>query len=154
MNRVVFDYVTIYRRSRTFFISFNNLNKINVLVCEEIKNNLFEIIKMPRTNIVLSMAGINFIDSSGFSVLNLISRVSHIYKSKFTLIDVGTEVMELISLIKNRSDFSIYRIIETGEQRACLWQAERQYLLRFYRYTVILYLQLNGCIIISLADKF
>ncbi len=116
MEKVILDYITIHKHSRDIFVSFNNLQKINVLIAEDIKRSLFDLIKMPRTNLILNMTGVTFIDSSGFEALNVISKVSHIYNSKFTLVNVSNEVMELVNLVRKFSDFGVYRIVEQEEQ--------------------------------------
>lgn len=100
MKRGSINFLVVKHKRRTRQVSFENIDKLNILVSAEIKNNLFNIVKVPRTNLVLNLADIKFIDSSGFTTLNFIAKVSKTFGSNFTLSNVSDEVMELIDIYR------------------------------------------------------
>jgi ABC-type transporter Mla MlaB component len=71
------------------------------------QKRLFEIIRNPRSHLILDLSNIKFIDSSGFAALDLLTRISKIFGSSVTLIKVGSEVRELIELTRKYNGYSI-----------------------------------------------
>lgn len=100
MKRGSINFLVVKHKRRTRQVSFENIDKLNILVSAEIKNNLFNIVKVPRTKLVLNLADIKFIDSSGFTTLNFIAKVSKTFGSNFILSNVSDEVMELIDIYR------------------------------------------------------
>ena len=89
MKRGSINFLVVKHKRRTRQVSFENIDKLNILVSAEVKNNLFNIVKVPRTKLVLNLADIKFIDSSGFTTLNFIAKVSKTFGSNFTLSNVS-----------------------------------------------------------------
>lgn len=102
------EYLNVKKQYRNYFVSFNQLDKINFLIVEDIKRRLFEIIRNPRSHLVLDLSDIRFIDSSGFAALDLLTRVSKIFGSSVTLIKVGSEVRDLIELTGKFNGYSFH----------------------------------------------
>lgn len=100
MKRGSINFLIVKQNRRNVYVSFEHIDKLNLLISEDIKVDLFNIIKVPRTNLILSLNSIKFIDSTGFKMLNFIARVSRIYGSCFNLTNVSDEIMELINLYK------------------------------------------------------
>ncbi|MBN2214597.1 MAG: STAS domain-containing protein [Bacteroidales bacterium] len=107
MRELTLEYLNVKKQYRNYFVSFNQLDKINLLIVEGLKNRLFEIIRNPRSHVVLDLSNIRFIDSSGFAALDLLTRVSKIFGSSVTLIKVGSEVRELIELTIKYNGYSL-----------------------------------------------
>ena len=98
MKRGSINFLIVKQRRRNVWVSFENTEKLNLFISGDIKLNLYNIIKVPRTNLILNLDNIRFIDSTGFKMLNFIARVSRIYGSSFNLSNVNDELMELIEL--------------------------------------------------------
>jgi ABC-type transporter Mla MlaB component len=107
MKELTLEYLTVKKQYRNYRISFNQLDKINILIIEDIKRKLFEIIRNPRSHLFLDLSNIKFIDSSGFAAIDLLTRVSKIFGSSVTLIKVGIEVKELIELARKFNGYDI-----------------------------------------------
>ncbi len=107
MKELALEYLTVKKQYRNYYVSFNQLDKINFLMIEDIKRKLFEIIRNPRSNLVLDLSNIKFIDSSGFAALDLLTRISKIFGSSVTLIKVGKELRELIELTRKFNGYQI-----------------------------------------------
>ena len=107
MKELTLEYLNVKKQYRSYCVTFNQLDKINYLVIENIKRSLFEIIRNPRSNLVIDLSNIRFIDSSGFAALDLLTRISKIFGSSVTLIKVGSEVKELIELVQKFNGYNI-----------------------------------------------
>ncbi len=81
-------------------ISFHKTNRLNSLIAESMREELFKIVSKPGRKVKLSMKGINFIDSSGFEVIMAaVNRASEV-GSSFRICNVSGEVYELLKLMK------------------------------------------------------
>ena len=117
MDKDDLNYLTVKKQGRNIHLSFNCINKINFIITENLKRDLFNFVKKPRTNLILNLYGIKFIDSEGFSALNLISKVSRNFGSTFTLVNINSEVMELFELARKFTHFNIYYVEKENEYR-------------------------------------
>lgn len=81
-------------------ISFHNVRRLNTLIAEPLRAELSKIVSKPDREVVLSMHGINFIDSSGFQAIMSIVDHSNRIGSRFRICDVSQEVYELLRLMK------------------------------------------------------
>lgn len=72
-----------------------------------VKDELSKYVATPGREVILSMDGINFIDSSGFEAIMTIVETASRYKSKFRISDVSQEVYELLQLMKLNIFFEI-----------------------------------------------
>ncbi|MBN2611064.1 MAG: STAS domain-containing protein [Bacteroidales bacterium] len=106
--------ITVKKRHRNYRVTIHHAEKINFLNSEEIKMKLFEIIKNPRSHLLLNLSNIRFVDSAGMAVFEMISKVSVIYGSRFTLVKVNNEIIELLELAKQHNGYSI-NYLETGQ---------------------------------------
>lgn len=119
MEELTINYLKVKRQFRNYYVSFNHLSKINCLITSDLQNSLFQIVRNPRSHLVLNLSNISFIDSSGFYMLDLITRVSRIFGSTVTLIKVRKEVVELIELVRK---FNGYTLDYFEEGYAKPWQ--------------------------------
>ena len=89
-------------------ISFKNLNKLNILIAQAVKDDLAPYINIPNNKLILDLQGVEYIDSSGFGVLLSVLRSSRKNNSTFKLCNISGELMELIKLLKLQNIFDIY----------------------------------------------
>lgn len=96
-------------------VSLKDTNRFNSLISEPVKEHLIEFYNKPNVNLAFDLEGINFIDSSGFSVfLSALKAASNNY-GQFKLCNVNGDVMELFKLLQLHHVFEIY-----DELGACL----------------------------------
>lgn len=88
-------------------LSFKNVNKLNILISQAVKEDLAPYINNANSKLILDLNGIEYIDSSGFGVLLSILRSSKKNNSTFKLCNISPEIMELIKLLKLQNIFDI-----------------------------------------------
>ena len=111
------NFLIVRHSKRRVNVSFENSRKLNVLNKEEIRRYLIDIISKPDTNLELDLEKVEFIDSSIFETLNLVSRIGRLYGSYITLINVNKDLMELIDLVKQFSVFDIKHIVQAKDKQ-------------------------------------
>jgi len=88
-------------------ISFYKTRRVNTLIAGSLQDELTKIVSKPGREVVLSMDGIKFIDSSGFqAIMAVVSQANH-NGSRFRICDVSQEVYELLKLMKLSFVFEI-----------------------------------------------
>ena len=117
MKEDITNYMQIEKHRRNVHVSFKDLRKLNIFFSESLKYELFDLINKPRTNLILNLNGIHFIDTSAFSTLAFVAKSAQIFGSRLVLSNVNDELMELIELVQKFSDFNIYRISEQKEEQ-------------------------------------
>lgn len=81
-------------------VSFHKTNRLNSHIADPLREELYKIVSKPGREVMLSMKGISFIDSSGFEVIiAVVNRASEI-GSRFRISNVSEEVYELLKLMK------------------------------------------------------
>ena len=90
-----------------YMISFDQVRRLNTLIANPLQEELSKIISKPGTEVVLSMKGVNFIDSSGFQAIMAIVDKADKAGSRFRICDVSQEVYELLNLMKLSFVFEI-----------------------------------------------
>jgi anti-sigma B factor antagonist len=93
-------------------VSFNNVNRLNALVSEPIKEELKTFFNKSNTKLILNLEGVNFIDSSGFGVFLSVMKVSNNNYGAFKICNVAPEVMELFKLLQLHNVFEIYNNLD------------------------------------------
>jgi len=88
-------------------LSFENLNKLNILIAQALKEEVAQYLKKPNTKLVLDMSSIEYVDSSGFGALLSILRNAKNNDSQFKICNVSEDVMELIKLLQLHNVFEI-----------------------------------------------
>ena len=81
-------------------ISFYRTRRLNTLIAEPLQEELMKIVSRPGREVVLSMEGLNFIDSSGFRAIMAVVTHAKNVGSHFRICDVSQEVYELLKLMK------------------------------------------------------
>lgn len=114
MKKGSINFLVVKQNRRNVYVSFENIDKLNLIITEDVKTSLFNFIKVPRTNLILNLDSIKFIDSTGFKMLNFIARVSRIYGSCLNLTNISDEIMELINLYKKFNMLEKIKIDKSG----------------------------------------
>ena len=88
-------------------ISFHKINRLNSYLADSIRPELIEIVSKPGREVILSMKGINFIDSTGLETLMDVVNQAVDFGSRFRICDVSGDMYELLNLMKVRVLFEI-----------------------------------------------
>ena len=91
----------------TYKVSFFKVRKVNTLNADALKDELSKYVSIPGNEVLLSMEGINFIDSSGFEAIMSIVDMAERHQSRFRISDVSQDVYELLKLMKLKILFEI-----------------------------------------------
>ncbi len=97
----------VRQNGKKYRISFFKTRRVNTLIADSLKEELIQYVTKPGREVILSMDGINFIDSSGFEAIMSIVAIAKKNKSKFRISDVSQEVYELLKLMKLKIFFEI-----------------------------------------------
>ena len=101
-------------------VSLKDTNRFNAPLAETVKRKLHEYFLKPNVDMVFSLEGITFIDSSGFGAfLSALKAASNNY-GQFKICSASPEVMELFKLLQLHHVFEIY-----DELDACLKSFKR-----------------------------
>jgi anti-anti-sigma factor len=88
-------------------ISFHKANRLNSFLADSLREELVKIFAKPGRDVVLSMKGINFIDSAGIeAIMTGVNQASE-RGSRFRITDVSADVYELLQLRKFKILFEI-----------------------------------------------
>jgi anti-sigma B factor antagonist len=87
-------------------ISFNQMNKLNVLNCDIIKDELFKVLdRKEDQQITIDLGNITFIDSSGFSLIIDINKHAARQGKHIFFTNLSEEVSELVQLMNLQNLF-------------------------------------------------
>ncbi len=106
----------VAREEEKFIVSLFHVNKFNTLFSELIKEQLNDLVSVSGRHVIFNLAGIRFIDSSGFSTLKVAAEISQARGSHFQLCNVGDEVKELLSETDVYNAFEILPSFEAREK--------------------------------------
>ena len=93
-------------------LSFDNVNKLNILIAQSLKEEVAQYLTKPNTKLVLDLAGIEYVDSSGFGALLSILRNAKNNDSQFKICNVSDDVMELVKLLQLHNVFEICNCVD------------------------------------------
>lgn len=88
-------------------LSFDNVNKLNILIAQTLKEEVAQYLTKANTKLILSLKGIEYVDSSGFGALLSILRNAKNNDSQFKICNVSSDVMELVKLLQLHNVFDI-----------------------------------------------
>lgn len=88
-------------------LSFDNINKLNILISQTLKEEVAQYLTKANTKLILSLEGIEYVDSSGFGALLSILRNAKNNDSQFKICNVSSDVMELVKLLQLHNVFDI-----------------------------------------------
>jgi anti-sigma B factor antagonist len=93
-------------------LSFDNINKLNILIAQSLKEEVAQYLTKTNTKLVLDMKGVEYVDSSGFGALLSILRNAKNNDSQFKICNVSNDVMELVKLLQLHNVFDIYDSVD------------------------------------------
>ena len=100
-------------------LNFNAVSNLNILIAQSLKEEVAQYLTKANTKLVLDLAGIEYVDSSGFGALLSILRNAKNNDSQFKICNISPDVMELVKLLQLHNVFDICenvdRCIETFE---------------------------------------
>jgi anti-sigma B factor antagonist len=85
-----------------------NVSRLNLPVAQSVKADIQKVFSSEKENVVISLKGIHFIDSSGFALLISALKASRSNNCTLKLSDINQEVMELVKLMQLHNIFDIY----------------------------------------------
>lgn len=104
--------VSVKENKNSYFITIHKTARLNALTGDILKDQLLRIVCHNKKKVVLSLAGIKFIDSSGFDAIMTVVKSAREHDCSFRICDVSQEVYELIRLKK------VYVIFEINPEKA------------------------------------
>ncbi len=93
-------------------LSFKDLNKLNILIAQSLKEEVAQFLSKPNTKLILDMNGIEYVDSSGFGALLSILRNAKNNDGGFKISNISDDVLELVKLLQLHNVFDIYKSTE------------------------------------------
>ena len=94
-------------------VKFNNIKKINVVVCEELKPKLQKLMEKPNAKIMINMEGIHFLDSSGFATFLSVSKLATKNNGQIIFCNMHQSALELFEVLQLHT---VFTIVKTPEQ--------------------------------------
>jgi anti-sigma B factor antagonist len=88
-------------------ISFN-IDRINALNVEKIRPDLLRLFDLPYTKAVIDLAGVHYLDSTGFAMFLHLLRVARSNYGIFRLCGLTPRAKELFELLQLHSAIDIY----------------------------------------------
>ncbi len=95
-----------------YIVSFKGLNRLNYFVVEELSKELSLFFTNPAGKLLINFKGIDFIDSSGFNLLGLISKKAVELGFKFEICHMSDEIKELIERVDLPGIIMIESLVE------------------------------------------
>lgn len=97
-------------------VSFTEINRITALNAESVKTEINNLFNKPDMKLVINLAGISFIDSTGFSVFLSIMKTANNMQGAFRFCQVEPAAMELFKLLQLHTIFEIYHTLDESLQ--------------------------------------
>jgi len=92
--------LTINQEDNKYFVSFNNVSKLNIINSGEIENQLLNLTNKQGFGLVLNLSEIKFIDSAGFESLLKVYRSAKMNNTSLKFTNVSSEAIELLKLVE------------------------------------------------------
>jgi anti-sigma B factor antagonist len=104
--------LNIEKVNNVFVAKFENADRFNALITEQVKEELKGVFTAKGVELVLSLQGIKFIDSSGFGVFLSVMKTAANSQGKLKICCISDEVMELFKLLQLHNVFEIFDTVE------------------------------------------
>ncbi len=99
--------INIEKIDDVLIVSMETENKLNVALSQRFKVDVAKLIDQPEMKIVINLAGVEYIDSSGFGALLSVLRTAKSNNAMLKLCNIAPEVMELVKLLQLQTVFDI-----------------------------------------------
>ncbi len=104
--------INIEKINDVLIVSLQNSSKLNSAIAQSFKLEVSKIIDQPRLKVVISLGGIEYVDSSGFGALLSVLRVCKSNDAQLKLCNISADVMELVKLLQLHSVFDIRESVD------------------------------------------
>ena len=91
-------------------VTFANSEKLDIIKNKSVRKYLMNIVSQRRAILRIDLTDVRIIDNEGFDILNLLYQISRKNDSRVVLNGVGTELLELIDLVRKYSVFYIKEV--------------------------------------------
>ena len=82
--------------------------KLNLVISQQVKEKLKELLNKTNPKLILNLEGINFIDSSGFGTLVSVFNTAKDNNFIFKLCNISSNTMQLVKITKLQDVFEIH----------------------------------------------
>jgi anti-anti-sigma factor len=104
--------INLEKVNDVFIISLDSNTKLNVAISQAFKQEVTKLIDQPGLKIVINLAEVEYIDSSGFGSLLSVLRAAKNNDSQLKICNIAPEVMELVKLLQLHSVFDIRESVD------------------------------------------
>lgn len=100
--------LNVKERKHQCLVSIIKTTRITSLLAEGLKDRMIPLVSQNKKEVILSLAGIRFIDNAGFESILAVVRKAGENGCSFRICDVSQEAYELFRLMKVRVVFEIH----------------------------------------------
>lgn len=105
--------ITTEKRDNIDFITFS-VEKINALNADEIREKIMKVFESPNSKLLISLSGVEYIDSSGFGCFLSAMKVARNNYGILKFCCLSPEVISVFETLHLHTIFEIYTDIEQG----------------------------------------
>lgn len=92
---------------KAMVINTINVRRIDFRNIEELRNIVIQVLRNPCNKVILDINGVNFIDSTAFSIINELIQLANKRDTIFLFANVDIEVKELFELSETSRQYQI-----------------------------------------------
>lgn len=104
--------INIEKINDVLIVSLQNSSKLNAAIAQSFKMEVSKMIDQPGLKMVISLGGVDYVDSSGFGALLSVLRVCKSNNAQLKLCNISADVMELVKLLQLHSVFDIRNSVD------------------------------------------
>lgn len=105
MNELKIKYT---EQGNILIASFTGSDRINAVLADSIKNSFLSRISTSKIKLIVDLKGINFIDSSGFSLLLAAMKTVNQNSGTFKICNISSKSMELFKILQLQNVFDLF----------------------------------------------
>jgi anti-anti-sigma factor len=94
-------------------VTFNNLEKFNALVADEVRNELKTLFEAPNSRVVIDLVGIKYIDSSGFGCFLATMKTARNNYGTLKLCNIIPDIKSMFMSLQLHTVFELYDDLES-----------------------------------------
>jgi anti-anti-sigma factor len=102
--------LTINKFDFNYVLYFKNVRRFDIHIADEVYEKVSCLLKEKKTNVILNLEGIKFIDSSATNVLQHLNILSMKQGSSIHLTGVSVELRELLDLTRLSHQMNICKV--------------------------------------------
>lgn len=98
--------LNVEKKDNIKIASLPEINRLNITIADDVKHELVDLFSN-KTKVIFNLENIEFVDSSGFGALISALKACKKTNSRFIIININNEVMELVKLMQLQNIFEI-----------------------------------------------